>query len=353
MVAAWLPARRTGRIAPVQALRDDVALPESSVRRRLLLGIALIALGHPARGDRPVRRCGPAQRVVGRRRRAGRAAGGDRGQPGDRAAVPAGDRRGRREAVRADRAARRPELAAQPAAYDRHRVGADDRADPGLHRGDPRRRLPRRRWTRRWRTTSSATSSSAARSARGTRRRSPTGWPTSTAWSQVLRERFGYGLHDGDPTYVVATAPETISDFDMTMDSGRATDLADGTVLVEKDWASENHVTTGRHLRDHGADRQEAVADRRRLRGDPADLLAGPHHHPDPDRLRLPRPGQLRGDLRRGRGGRGRAPGAARRRGEGPAGRDGEGRAGVRRRAARPDRPDHRGHLRAAGASRC
>ena len=61
----------------------------------------------------------------------------------------------------------------------------------------------------------------------------------------VLRERFGYGLHDGDPTYVVATAPETISDFDMKMDSGRATDLADATVLVEKDWASDNHVTTG------------------------------------------------------------------------------------------------------------
>jgi len=61
----------------------------------------------------------------------------------------------------------------------------------------------------------------------------------------VLRERFGYGLHDGDPTYVVATAPETVSDFGMEMDSGRATDLADATVLVEKDWASENHLTTG------------------------------------------------------------------------------------------------------------
>ena len=62
---------------------------------------------HPTGADRPLRRRGPAQRVVGRRRRPGRAAGCDRGQPGDRAAVPAGDRGGRREALRADRTARR------------------------------------------------------------------------------------------------------------------------------------------------------------------------------------------------------------------------------------------------------
>ena len=45
VVAAYFPARRTGRIAPVQALRDDVALPETSLRRRFGFGLGLVAVG--------------------------------------------------------------------------------------------------------------------------------------------------------------------------------------------------------------------------------------------------------------------------------------------------------------------
>jgi putative ABC transport system permease protein len=44
-VAAYLPARRASRIPPVAALRDDVALPESSLRRRVVTGFALVVAG--------------------------------------------------------------------------------------------------------------------------------------------------------------------------------------------------------------------------------------------------------------------------------------------------------------------
>ncbi len=44
-LAAYLPARRAAKIPPVAALRDDVALPESSLRRRVLVGFGLIVAG--------------------------------------------------------------------------------------------------------------------------------------------------------------------------------------------------------------------------------------------------------------------------------------------------------------------
>ena len=41
LVAAYLPARRSARIAPVAALRDDVAMPESSMRLRFAVGMLM------------------------------------------------------------------------------------------------------------------------------------------------------------------------------------------------------------------------------------------------------------------------------------------------------------------------
>ena len=48
IVAAYLPARRASSIPPVAALRDDVALPESSLRRRVVVGLGLVVVGAAA-----------------------------------------------------------------------------------------------------------------------------------------------------------------------------------------------------------------------------------------------------------------------------------------------------------------
>lgn len=44
-LAAYLPARRASRIAPVAAMRDDVAMTDESVRRRAIIGFVAILLG--------------------------------------------------------------------------------------------------------------------------------------------------------------------------------------------------------------------------------------------------------------------------------------------------------------------
>ena len=64
-----------------------------------------------------------------------------------------------RAGLRQRRQPRRPELAAQPAAYDGHGVGPDDRARPGVHDGDPRQLGQGQRRPVGARRTSSATTS--------------------------------------------------------------------------------------------------------------------------------------------------------------------------------------------------
>ena len=137
MAAAWLPARRTGRIAPVQALRDDVALPESSLRRRMIGGTTLVGLGLLVLWSGLFSDV-PALRLAGRWRHPGDPAGCRRGQSLHLAALPGADAYGVQPGVRQHRQPRRTELAAQPAAYDGHRLRADDRPRARLHDGDRR-----------------------------------------------------------------------------------------------------------------------------------------------------------------------------------------------------------------------
>jgi putative ABC transport system permease protein len=45
MLAAYLPARRAGKMPPVAAMRDDIAMPESTLHRRIWIGSVLFVIG--------------------------------------------------------------------------------------------------------------------------------------------------------------------------------------------------------------------------------------------------------------------------------------------------------------------
>jgi putative ABC transport system permease protein len=247
MVAAWLPARRTGRIAPVQALRDDVALPESSVHRRLLLGIALLVLGVPLA-------------LVGL------FAGG---VPHNGWWVGAGVLAVLLGVTAASPVIGRPFLRSTGAAETRLF------GPMGQLAGQNSLRNPRR-------TTATASAlmigltlaftvailgASAKASVDKTVEENFIGdYVVSSAFGEgfspaitdqmrqvdgvdkVLSERFGFGLYKGstsDGLSVVGTGPDTIDDFDLKAVSGSVAGFADGTVLLQEGWAKDHHLGAG------------------------------------------------------------------------------------------------------------
>ena len=255
-----------------------------------------------------------------------------------------------RRVVRHRRQPRRPELPAQPAAYDRDRVGADDRPRPRLHHGDPRRlregqRRPggrgelRRRLHRQQRVRRAVLA-----------RASPTRWPRSTAstgWS---------GSAGARPS---ATATSSASPG-----STRPTRRSSGSEMVQRH-ARRLHRRHGARRRGAGPRTKDLsvgdtytlektpkgrarAAGRRHLRREPGDLLPDRHHAADPQGPGLPGRRQ-RADPRR-RSGHRRPAEPARRGRRGPADRHRQGPGRVRRRAAGADRPAGADDLRAARA---
>lgn len=243
MAAAWLPARRTARIAPVQALRDDVALPEGSLRRRLWAGLVLAVAGLAALAAGLFADVPRAGWWVG--------LGVLAVLLGVAAASPV---------------LSRPFLGAARAAYARV-FGA-----VGNLAGQNSLRNPRR-------TTATAsalmigltlacTMAIVGDSAKATVDESVAesfvgDYVVSSAFggefspaiadrmaevdgvASVLRERFAFGERDGDDQGFSATDPDTVDDLGLTLVEGSADPLRDETVVVEESWAEDEGVAVG------------------------------------------------------------------------------------------------------------
>ncbi len=244
MAAAWLPARRTTRIAPVQALRDDIAMPESSLHRRLLLGVVMVAVGLGVLYLGLFTDVPHGGYLLG----AGVLAillGVSAASPVISKPFLAVDPGGLRPAVRDRRQPGRPERPAQPSTHHRDRVGAHDRPHARLHDGH-RRRLGQgqRRQVgvgelhRRLRGQQRVRPGRSRRPSRG-------GWRRSTACSRWSGSATPFGERNGDRQGLAATDPAGIGGLNLTMDQGTTSALKDGTVLVSKKWGRDEHVGVG------------------------------------------------------------------------------------------------------------
>jgi putative ABC transport system permease protein len=243
MAAAWLPARRTGRIAPVQALRDDVALPESSLRRRLVVGLGLVVAGLAALGLGLFADVPHPGWYVG--------AGVLAVLLGVSAASPV---------------ISRPFLLAARAAYARAFGSIGNLA------GQNSLRHPRR-------TTATAsalmigltlacTMAIVGDSAKASVDKSVAdnfvgdyivsnvfggAFPTTIApqmehvdgVANVVRERYGFGTRDGEDQGVAATDPADTLALGLSMTAGGVTDLVDGTVFLADGWADDHGLGVG------------------------------------------------------------------------------------------------------------
>ena len=248
VLAALLPAWRNGRIAPVQALRDDVAMPAGSLRRRMAAGVVLLVAGAVALVTGLFADVPRPLWYVG---------GGTLGVLLGVAAVSP--------------VISRPFLAAAAAAYSRV-FGA-----VGRLAGQNSLRNPRR-------TTATASAlmiglalagtmaivgASAKASVDATIEENFVGdYVVSSTFGQefsatigdrmervegvrtVLRQRFGFAEYDGEPQGVAAADPRVLPTvMDLEFEAGELSALADGAVAVEKEWAAEQGIAVGDTLK--------------------------------------------------------------------------------------------------------
>ena len=128
VLAAYLPARRASKVAPIAAMRDVAVDSSGTSRRRAVIGTVLTGLGVAllVAGASGERRRGPDRpRCAGGVRRRGRA------RSGRRPPLRAHRRCAGRGVPRDDRCARSRQRGPQPEAHRGHRVGADDRRRAG------------------------------------------------------------------------------------------------------------------------------------------------------------------------------------------------------------------------------